>query len=419
MSHDERARDHSNAAGNAPPAAKLGAYTPKVGGSTLSERLESGDGADRGPIPRTAASVAGREAGLPPRHGAVQHMFGRPDTSPVQRKPRDENGAAPARGAPVSGGAAAGTVQRETDPRLHWVKGDSEGMGLDAKILPFDKPNEPGVGGWNAQEILSRLTQIDEDAATFTDDVRCGANVVLAIAINNGPEAVQDLITKVMKRGSEIFERKMKEFATKPAAQPTKDSDAPGQRAQDALAGSLQMLEPSLNITYRKATYHDLSMIAHCIKLVMSAKPRGATTGHEVLDAQSMIGETIEGAIPGELGKGGTIVRDEAHLRDLVKKLAPGDAFTLNVDSDKLDPERGKHQPISLKNEVNHFVTLGRERKPAAGADRARLFLYDPYPREGMSQYVYSDNEQFLYFFKDENGVWKSVQLVAQTKAPA
>jgi hypothetical protein len=81
---------------------------------------------------------------------------------------------------------------------------------------------------------------------------------VLAISINNGPEAVQDLIAKVMKRGSEIFERKIKEFATKPAAQPTKDSDAPGRRDD-------------------------------------------------------------RGSDPRRARQGGTIVRDEAHLRDLVK----------------------------------------------------------------------------------------------------
>jgi hypothetical protein len=309
----------------------------------------------------------------------------------------------------------AGIIQRKTDARLNWAKdGDSEGKGLDAKTLPFESP-EPGVGGWNAQEILSKLTQVDEDdKVTTTDQVRCGANAVLAIAIMNGPSAVNDLTTKVMKQGADGFSAAMTKAQQPGIAAPQRDAWL--KRASNCFEGAMRMLEPSLNITFHKATYHDLSMIAHCIKMVMSANPQGATTGHEVLATQGLIGETIEGGVKGDLGKGGTRIRDTEHLKSLVAKLDPGDAFTLNVDSDEL--ERDPHQPISLMREINHFVTLGKEKKPAAEGKKPRIYLYDPYPREGMSQFVYSDNPEFWYFFEDAHGTWKSVLLVGHTKAP-
>src|SRR5688572_3367237 len=138
---------------------------------------------NRSEAPSGGQADAGRSAGAPGRRTLTSQV--------VQRKP-------------------AAVVQRKTDERLNWVKeGDSEGKGLDAKALPFES-KEPGVGGWNGQEILSKLTQVDEDdKITTTDQVRCGANAVLAIAIMNGPNAVHDLTTKVMKQGSDGFSAAM------------------------------------------------------------------------------------------------------------------------------------------------------------------------------------------------------------------
>lgn len=106
MSYEKRGRDHCNATGNAPSASKFGANTlsqtlgsfhiarlPKVGGSTLAERLGGGDGADGGTIPQTAARGITGEEGPLQHHGTIQRMFGRPDAGLVQRKARDAKGA--------------------------------------------------------------------------------------------------------------------------------------------------------------------------------------------------------------------------------------------------------------------------------------------------------------------------------------
>lgn len=183
------------------------------------------------------------------------------------------------------------------------------------------------------------------------------------------------------------------------------------------MKGRDRISTPRDKITARTATYHDLSLLADAMKLIISADPAGATTGHEVLAAQALVGTTVKGADE-KYGENGTRIRELQHLKDLCAKLQPGDAFTLNVDSDKLDRKEG--YPISMTREINHFVILGKEKVPATGQDRPRIFLYDPYPRAGMSQYTYSgaDHPDFNFFFFDEKGVWKSVLLVGHTKAP-
>ena len=76
------------------------------------------------------------------------------------------------------GNRAVALLLRETDPRLTYTKeAVAEGTGLDATQLPFTSPGSGNPdAGWNSNEILSKLTQVDESAATFTDEVRCGAN---------------------------------------------------------------------------------------------------------------------------------------------------------------------------------------------------------------------------------------------------
>ena len=59
------------------------------------------------------------------------------------------------------------------------------------------------MAGWNSEEILSKLTQVDESGVTFTDEVRCGANSVLAVAVTKGPLTTESFARGVMLTGKD------------------------------------------------------------------------------------------------------------------------------------------------------------------------------------------------------------------------
>src|SRR3954470_11823466 len=63
---------------------------------------------------------------------------------------------------------AAATVTDTTDPRLHYHASGVPRAGVDAAPLPSTNPREP-LSGWNWMEILTRLSQHDESAFTFSD----------------------------------------------------------------------------------------------------------------------------------------------------------------------------------------------------------------------------------------------------------
>ena len=92
-----------------------------------------------------------------------------------------------------------------------------------------------------------------------------------------------------------------------------------------------------------------------------------------------------------------------------VRTLAPGQAFTLLVDIDVL----AEDEPSRSLNQVDHYITVGRE--PDAPGRKGRLYLYDPFPREG-SQILYSDNPGFWVQFRTAGGRWKTVYKVTHTR---
>ena len=83
--------------------------------------------------------------------------------------------------------ATPGTVSSTTDPRMGYrAAGEADSAGLDRERLPYNATLDASRG-WDWRTILDRLTQHDEQAFTFTDEVRCAANSALAIAIMYGP----------------------------------------------------------------------------------------------------------------------------------------------------------------------------------------------------------------------------------------
>ena len=278
------------------------------------------------------------------------------------------------------GNRAVGRLLRETDPRLTYTEeAVAEGTGLDAKPLPFTAPGSGNPdAGWDSNEILSKLTQVDESAASFTDLVRCGANTVLAVAINRGPRDTIAWARAIMRKAYAAAVDRSKTDASR------RTSRGLGDKVWESIA----------RMERATATYGDLSIIAHHAKVLLSNDPTGATTGHEVA---AMIG------LLGGMQSSSTPLQDKAMFVDYVRGLKSRQAFILLVDTSVLDPKTTTRN----LSQTNHYVVVGKD---ASG----KSFLYDPFPRVG-TQFVRSSNPQaFWSLFENQEGQWKSVYIFAR-----
>ena len=297
-----------------------------------------------------------------------------PDAAEPRAAPRTEARAPAIGGLPGSvlalqrtiGNRAVRRLLRETDPRLTYTKeAEAEGTGLDATPLPFTTAGNPDAG-WDGNEILGKLTQVDESNDTFTDPVRCGANSVLAVAINRGARDTIAWARAIMRTG----------YAS------------PATRGLgDKVWESIARLEKTT------ATYGDLSNIAHHAKVLLSKDPRGKTTGYEVA---AMIG------LLGGMQSSSTPMQDEDMFRSYFRDLKAREAFVMLVDTSVLAPTTRTRN----LDQTNHYVVVGKD---AAG----KAFLYDPYPRVG-TQLIRSGDQSFWTLFKNAEGQWKSVYLFAR-----
>jgi len=297
-----------------------------------------------------------------------------PDAAEPQAAPRTEARAPAIGGLPgrvlalqrTIGNRAVRRLLRETDPRLTYTKeAEAEGTGLDATPLPFTTAGNPDAG-WDGNEILGKLTQVDESNDTFTDPVRCGANSVLAVAINRGARDTIAWARAIMRTG----------YAS------------PATRGLgDKVWESIARLEKTT------ATYGDLSNIAHHAKVLLSKDPRGKTTGYEVA---AMIG------LLGGMQSSSTPMQDEDMFRSYFRDLKAREAFVMLVDTSVLAPTTRTRN----LDQTNHYVVIGKD---AAG----KAFLYDPYPRVG-TQLIRSGDQSFWTLFKNAEGQWKSVYLFAR-----
>jgi len=276
------------------------------------------------------------------------------------------------------GNRAVGRLLRETDPRLTYTAAAvAEGAGLDALPLPFSTPRNPDAG-WNSNEILGKLTQVDESAA-FTDQVRCGANSVLAVAVNRGPRDTIAWARAIMRKA----------YATADDRSRTDESRRASRSLGDKVWESIARMERTT------ATYGDLSNIAHHAKVILSNSPTGATTGHEVA---AMIG------LLGGMQSSSTPLQDKAMFADYVRNsLKRRQAFIMLVDTSVLAPTT-KTRNLA---QTNHYVVVGKD---AAG----QVFLYDPYPRVGTQFIRSSDPQNFWSLFENQQNQWKSVYIFAR-----
>ncbi len=300
--------------------------------------------------------------------------------APVKEDTKAEPESAPA----LAGGAGAvlalqrsignrGVVAllRETDPRLTYTPAaKAEAKGLDAQGLPWTSAGKPEAG-WNSEEILSKLTQVDESGTTFTDEVRCGANSVLAVAITKGP-----LTTESFARGVMLN-----------ALHQSEDTKLTAERRKTTLEVYEKIWPAIRGVGNGTATYGDLSLIAHYAKVAMSEKADSSTTGHEVAAMAALVGGMRSSGEP---------IQDKEHFAMFARSLKKGESYIVLAGTNVL-AEGVKTRSLS---QVNHYVVVGRD----AGG---KIFLYDPYPRVG-TQLLRSGDPNFWTLFETADGRWKA-----------
>ena len=306
----------------------------------------------------------------------------------AERRAAPSTGTAPVTGLPARvlglqgaiGNRAVALLLRETDPRLTYTpEAVAEGKGLDATPLPFTAPGSGNPdAGWDSNAILGKLTQVDESAATFTDEVRCGANSVLAVAVNQGPRDTIAWARAIMRKAYADAENKTR------TAESRRESRSLGDKVWESIA----------RMERATATYGDLSNIAHHAKVLLSKDPKGATTGHEVA---AMIG------LLGGMQSSSTPLQDKEMFATYVRGLKRRQAFIMLVDTSVL-AHTTKTRNLD---QTNHYVVVGKD------AD-GKAFLYDPYPRVGTQLLRSGDAQSFWSLFENKEGDWKSVYIFAR-----
>ncbi len=277
------------------------------------------------------------------------------------------------------GNRAVTALLRETDPRLTYTKAaEAEGTGLDAQKLPWVTPGRQ-ERGWNSEEILSKLTQVDESGVTFTDAVRCGANSVLAVAVTRGPLATEGWARGIMLK----------------ALAQGEDTSLAADRRQTGKE-VYQLIWPAIRaVGNGTGTYGDLSLIAHYAKVVMSEKADSSTTGHEVAAMAAILGGMRESGEP---------IQDKEQFAMFARNLRKGDSYILLAGTNVLAAG------VMTRNltQVNHYVVLGKD-------ENGKVFLYDPYPRVG-TQLLRSTDPNFWTLFETADGRWKASYIFVRPK---
>jgi hypothetical protein len=288
---------------------------------------------------------------------------------------------------------AASTVASTTDPRLGYrAAGVADTPGLDGRRLPFNSPGH-FEAGWDWKQILDNLTQHDEEGYTFTDEVRCGANAALAIAIMYGP-------AQVMSFGRRVGQRAHGRQAAlgRLGPHPTAAQTAAHESALDNLGAEAGAIFGADAIGMGFATYSALSDIAHAAKVAMTSNARGFSNGSEVALMAALAGPTTTLFTP---------IASRAAFADRLADLDEGEAYIVHVDTDVL--AEGAATSVG---QGNHFVVVGQE-----PGEFGNHFLYDPYPRSGR-QYTTSFSDDFWTLFETAGGTWKWVSLMCRTRPP-
>lgn len=244
-------------------------------------------------------------------------------------------------------------------------------------VLPFD-----AKGDWDANAILSALTQVDDDGATQVDGMRCAAVSTLAAHILAGPMKIVAVAASVLPQ------------AILRAAKPDEYGFQP------EVAKALQSMIPTLaglpgKIVKKTATYQDLRRLSDCMKLCVDPDPTSGTSAKEYADLMAIGGGTA--SFVGANKKGWSDAKDFA---DALKKEGAQATYVLSVGTADNKPDV-----------TNHAVNMGLDRS-------GQLFLYDPWPREGKQMLSWSSDQALIKpYFENTEGidrVWR-----VRTRMPA
>lgn len=138
-------------------------------------------------------------------------------------------------------------------------------------------------GGWNAQQILSRLGQVDQIEGTDSDGVRCVQAVALSSHILGGPgDTASYLGTTVL--------RMIYEGARMKNGQPQFQAPSPRKVAAGQVLATV-----SSNILNRVATFGDLSWAQEALHDIFVPKDNEGTPANKIMDVVTNSGTGMVG----------------------------------------------------------------------------------------------------------------------------
>ncbi len=353
-----------------PTAERLGARAFTTGPNIFFKKLNP----DRGAVAHELTHVLQHSGSGAPLAMLSESDVTRPD-DPAERE-------ASAVQAAVDSGRPVPTIQqrlssssiaRDVDPDLDYNEELHEEE-QETGELPFAR-QDGDEGGWDADEILSRMVQVDNQTPTPGNDVNaCTSMAIFATNVQEGPESVSSVVEDLIARNDGprvVIQEVSPEHETNDVAGET-DLEAILQRIQE-----------------RTATYEDLRDVARCSQILTQRDDNPVTTPPEANTAGDLGDNDI-------VETGGASSREEhsgvGDMESLVSDMESSSdtqAYILSV--------RTTHEETTDENSVRHSVTLGR-------TPDGRVYLYDSWPRSGSQMLFFddpSDRTEIDDYFQD------------------
>ena len=265
-------------------------------------------------------------------------------------------------------------------------------------VLPFTD------AGWRADEILSNLTQVDNDPLTITDHYRCAAVSVLAVHVQGGPSSIS-------KVASSTTQKMKKDIADIPVILQRRLT---GQDANtmakvelyNITLTNLRALLPVIQgipgrVSGKMATYQDLRRLSHAMKIVVDPNKNSGTSSLEY-DELVDIGDAADPTSEPLKGYVGKEFKGFSKLEQLVTTMQAASTYpfsfvlSINMTSD-------------ASNGTNHAVNLG---KNASG----KIYLFDPWPRQGSQTMLWdssrNDIKDYVVAPSGADKSWKVQELI-------
>jgi peptidoglycan hydrolase-like protein with peptidoglycan-binding domain len=285
-------------------------------------------------------------------------------------------------------GSSPSTLGYNADERMEF---DDQGnylgtntYDLDAEAAGWkDSDGLPWKGfmlSWDHEALLKRWSQVDKTKSTLTDRTRCQAQVAMAARIVAGPDPLTAYARDVK---TELTNSMM--ILTMQVRMADPAGTGPEAKTLAELPTRLDSAIARLGgfSTRAQASYEDLDWIAEATRWALvgtvSAVPLQA-------DAAKAHGLGLKG---GDFTAMNTTVTSRPQLEGLLNALAPGESFSVGVDTNDV--------PEGQDSVATHSVTIGKD-------SSGKLYLYDPFPKVG-DQFIdvsFSDEVRFWPYFEKQ-----------------